>query len=33
LIFKNLDMNFWIILSGFFGILAGIFSSRLDEKL
>ena len=27
LIFKNLDINFWIILSGFIGISAGIFSS------
>ena len=33
LIIKNLDINFWIILSGLFGILAGIFSSTLDKKL
>ena len=32
LIFKNLDINFWIILSGLTGILAGMISSRLDKK-
>ena len=33
LIFKNLDINFWIILSGLTGILAGMVSSRWDKKL
>ena len=33
LIFKNLDINFWIILSGLTGILAGMTSSRWDKKL
>ena len=33
LIVKNLDINFWIILSGLFGILAGIFLNRLDKRL
>tara|TARA_Y100001968_G_scaffold276819_1_gene271315 strand:- start:20 stop:709 length:690 start_codon:yes stop_codon:yes gene_type:complete len=33
LIFKNLDINFWIILSGLTGILAGMASSRWDKKL
>ena len=32
LIFKNLDINFWIILSGLTGILAGMASSRWDKK-
>ena len=32
LIFKNLDINFWIILSGLTGILAGMTSSRWDKK-
>ena len=32
LIFKNLDINFWIVLSGLTGILAGIASSRWDKK-
>ena len=32
LIFKNLDINFWIILSGLSGILAGMTSSRWDKK-
>ena len=32
LIFKNLDINFWIILSGLTGILAGMISSRWDKK-
>ena len=31
-IFKNLDINFWIILSGLTGILAGMASSRWDKK-
>ena len=33
LIFKNLDINFWIILSGLTGILAGMASSRWDKKI
>ena len=32
LFFKNLDINFWIILSGLTGILAGMTSSRWDKK-
>ena len=32
LIFKNLEINFWIILSGLTGILAGMASSRWDKK-
>ena len=32
LIFKNLDINFWIILSGLTGIFAGMISSRWDKK-
>ena len=32
-IFKNLDINFWIILSGLTGILAGMVSSRWDTKI
>ena len=32
LIFKNLDINFWIILSGLTGILAGMTLSRWDKK-
>ena len=33
LILKNLEISFWIILSGLLGILAGIFISKLDKKL
>ena len=33
LIFKNLDINFWIILSGLTGILAGMALSRWDKKI
>ncbi len=32
LFFKNLDINFWIILSGLTGILGGMTSSRWDKK-
>ena len=32
LIFKNLDISFWIIISGFVGVLVGIASNRLDKK-
>ena len=32
LIFKSLDIDFWIILSGVTGILAGMASSRWDKK-
>ena len=32
LIFKNLDISFWIIISGFIGVLVGIASNKLDKK-
>ena len=32
LIFKNLDISFWIIISGFVGVLVGIASNKLDKK-
>jgi predicted branched-subunit amino acid permease len=32
LILKSLDINFWIIVSGMIGVLAGIVSSKLDKK-
>ena len=33
LILKNLDINFWIIVSGIIGIMVGIFSAKLDKKI
>ncbi|MFL2818122.1 MAG: AzlC family ABC transporter permease [Candidatus Puniceispirillales bacterium] len=32
LIFKNLDINFWIVISGFIGVLVGIASNKLDKN-
>ena len=32
LIFKNLDISFWIIISGFIGVLVGIAFNKLDKK-
>ena len=32
LIFKNLDISFWIIISGFIGVLVGITFNKLDNK-
>ena len=32
LIFKNLDISFWIVISGFIGVLVGIASNKLDKK-
>ena len=31
LILKNLDINFWIIISGIIGVMIGIASSKLDK--
>ena len=32
LILKNLDINFWIIVSGMIGVVVGVFSAKLDKK-
>ena len=33
LILKNLDIQFWIIVSGIIGVMVGIFSAKLDKKI
>ena len=33
LILKNLDIQFWIIVSGIIGIMVGIYSAKLDKKI
>ena len=33
LICKNLDINFWIILSACVGIISGVLTSKMDKKL
>ncbi len=33
LILKNLDINFWVIISGIIGVMIGIFSAKLDKKI
>ena len=32
LILKNLDIQFWIIVSGIIGVMVGIYSAKLDKK-
>jgi hypothetical protein len=32
LICKNLDINFWIIISAVVGIIFGILTSKMDSK-
>ena len=32
LIFKNLDVSFWIVISGLIGVLVGMASNKLDKK-
>ena len=33
LILKNLDIHFWIIVSGILGVMVGIYSAKLDKKI
>ena len=33
LILKNLDIQFWIIISGIIGVMVGIYSAKLDKKI
>tara|TARA_A100001011_G_scaffold184865_1_gene193599 strand:+ start:130 stop:819 length:690 start_codon:yes stop_codon:yes gene_type:complete len=33
LILKNLDIHFWIIISGIIGVMVGIYSAKLDKKI
>ena len=33
LILKNLDIQFWIIVSGIIGVMVGIYSAKLDKKI
>jgi len=32
LIFSNLDLNFWIIISAIIGLITGTIISRFDQK-
>ena len=33
LILKNLDIQFWIIVSGIIGVMVGVYSAKLDKKI